>query len=60
MAIEYLDNKIILTGDTARNFVDKMQNPDVEVIKKRDKWLKECRENLEIIKEDGSVRLVSK
>lgn len=60
MAIEYLDNKIILTGDMARNFVDKMQNPDVEVIKKRDKWLKECRENLEVTKEDGSVRLVSK
>lgn len=61
MGIVYENNKIILTNETAKSFSEKMKNPDKEVMKKRDKFLKECRENIEVIKnEDGSIVLKSK
>ena len=61
MAIINTDNKFILTGKTAKSFSDKMKNPSKEIMRKRDKFLKECKENIEIIKgENRKVTLVCK
>lgn len=61
MAIINTDNNIVLTGETAKSFSNKMKNPSKEVMRKRDEFLKECRENIEIIKcENRKIRLIYK
>jgi len=61
MAIIRTLDSIILTGETAKSFSQKMKYPDREAMRKRNKFLKECKDSIEIIKgENGNVTLKSK
>lgn len=58
MAVMHRNGKIILTGKTASSFSRKMKNPDLEVMKKRDAYLKEINKTLKVSRnEKGNVVL---
>jgi uncharacterized protein (DUF1778 family) len=55
MAVIHKKNAIILTEETGRDFIEKLNNPDKEIIKKRNAFLKECKETVEVTKRDGKT-----
>jgi hypothetical protein len=56
MAIVHKRGIIQLTGEEAKNFNDRMKNPDPEVTKKRNAYFKAIEENVNVVhKEKGRV-----
>lgn len=57
MAVVYESEKIVLIGDSAKKFVGKLKSKDLEASKKRDKFLKESKEKLNIINHNNVVTI---
>ncbi|KGK85849.1 hypothetical protein [Clostridium sp. HMP27] len=60
MAIERRDRSIILTGETAKNFNYKMKSLDPDVIYKRDKFIRDSKEKIQVHKSNGKITLIIK
>jgi len=60
MAIERKDRAIILTGESAKNFNYKMKSLDPNIIYKRDKFIRDSRENVQVCKTNGKIKLIIK
>lgn len=60
MAIERRDRSIILTGETAKNFNYKMKSLDPDVIYKRDKFIQDSKEKVQVHKSKGKITLIIK
>ena len=57
MAVVYESEKIVLIGESAKKFVSKLKSKDLEASKKRDKFLKESKEKLNIINHNNVVTI---
>jgi len=57
MAIERKDRSIILTGEAAKNFNYKMKSLNPNVIYKRDKFIQDSKEKIEVCKSNGKITL---
>ena len=57
MAVVYECEKIVLIGDSSKKFVSKLKSKDLEASKKRDKFLKESKEKLNIINHNNVVTI---
>lgn len=57
MSVVYESKKIVLTEESAKKFVSKLKSRDLEASKKRDAFLKESKEKLNIINHNNVVRI---
>jgi hypothetical protein len=53
--IRYEDNKVILSGNTTKAFLEKMNNPNKETLMKRNAYLKQIQRSLSVKKVDGKI-----
>ena len=60
MAIIYQDKKILLTEKSAKSFVRKLKSKDLEVSKKRDAFIKQSKESLQVTRTDGITKITLK
>ncbi|UEL47224.1 hypothetical protein [Terrisporobacter hibernicus] len=60
MAIIYEDKKILLTDNSAKNFVRKLKREDLEVSKKRDTFIKQFKESLQVTRSNGVTKITLK
>lgn len=60
MAIIYEDKKILLTDNSAKNFVRKLKREDLEVSKKTDAFIKQSKESLQVTKSNGVTKITLK
>lgn len=60
MSIEKKEMSIILTGETAKNFSYKMKSLDRNIIYKRDKFLQDSKEKVQVCKSNGKITLIIK
>ena len=57
MALIHRKGNIVLTGEDGKGFLERMNQPDVEIMAKRDKFIDEAREKLDIVRTKGKVIL---
>lgn len=57
MAVVYESKKIVLKEDSAKKFVSKLKSKDLEASKKRDTFLKQSKEKLNIINHNNVVTI---
>lgn len=60
MAIIYEDKKILLTDNSPKNFVRKLKREDLEVSKKRDAFIKQSKESIQVTKSNGVTKITLK
>jgi len=60
MAIIYEDKKILLTDNSAKNFVRKLKREDLEASKKRDAFIKQSKESLQVTRSNGVTKITLK
>ncbi|MDP4176889.1 MAG: hypothetical protein Q8900_00935 [Bacillota bacterium] len=60
MSIEKKEMSIILTGETDKNFSYKMKSLDQNIIYKRDKFLQDSKEKVQVCKSNGKITLIIK
>ena len=60
MAIIYEDKKILLTDNSAKNFVRKLKREDLEASKKRDAFIKQSKEYLQVTRSNGATKITLK
>jgi tryptophanyl-tRNA synthetase len=60
MAIEKRDRALFLTGETAKNFNNKMKNIDPTIIYKPDKFIQDSKDKVKVSKSNGKITLMVK
>lgn len=60
MEIIYQDKKTLLTEKSAKSFVRKLKSKDLEVSKKRDAFIKQSKESLQVTRTDGITKITLK
>lgn len=53
--IRYEENQIILSGETAKSFVDRLNNPSEDIIRRRKQYFREIESSLMVRKADGKI-----
>lgn len=57
MAVIYESKKIVLTDDSAKKFVSKLKSKDLEISKKRDAFIKQSKEKLNVVNNDNVITI---
>lgn len=58
MAITNKDMNITLTNESAKSFVEKLKNTNPDIIRKRDKFLKDSSEKIKVVKTNISTTII--